>query len=122
MKRSRYAEIDFYKTKDGSLIRELIHPDHHESKAQSLAEATVPPGVTTELHRHIKTEEIYHITKGCGRMQLGDEIMDLMSGDSVIIPPGTPHCITNLSHTPLKILCACSPAYSHDDTELLCTP
>jgi mannose-6-phosphate isomerase-like protein (cupin superfamily) len=42
-----------------------------------------------------------------------------MSGDTVYIPPGTPHKIRNTGDIPLKILCCSSPAYSHEDTELL---
>lgn len=32
---------------------------------------------------------------------------------------GTPHRIENAGDEPLRILCACSPAYAHRDTELL---
>ena len=42
--KTRYADIPAYVTKDGSVIRELLHPDHHGNRQQSLAEATVPPG------------------------------------------------------------------------------
>ena len=44
---------------------------------------------------------------------------DVARGDTVLIKPGVPHRIENAGGTPLKILCACSPPYSHDDTELL---
>ncbi len=117
---SRHSEIAAYKTKDSSLIRELIHPASHAAQSQSLAEATVEPGKTTELHRHHQTEEIYHVTGGCGRMQLGQQIIELGIGDSVVIAPGTAHRISNIGQTPLIFLCACSPAYSHEDTEILC--
>jgi mannose-6-phosphate isomerase-like protein (cupin superfamily) len=40
-------------------------------------------------------------------------------GDSIAIPPGTPHCLENKGSQALHILCCCAPAYSHDDTELL---
>ena len=40
-------------------------------------------------------------------------------GDTICIAPGTPHCIVNTGDTPLRILCTCSPAYSHDDTVLI---
>lgn len=112
------ADIAAYVTKDGSSIRELVHPDHHPVRNQSLAEATVPPGVRTHQHRHHLTEEIYHVVAGNGRMMLGDDIFDVSPGDSVLILPGTDHCIEALGNEPLRILCCCSPAYSHADTEL----
>lgn len=114
-----YAAVKPYITKDGSEIRELMPPSAHGNRAQSLAEATVPPGGRTLLHRHLTSEELYHITTGEGRMTLGDEQFLVEAGDTVCIPPGTPHCIEALGAVPLKLLCCCSPPYSHADTELL---
>ena len=56
--RTRYADIPAYLTKDGSTIRELMHPSVHGNRQQSLAEATVEPGARTQLHRHALTEEL----------------------------------------------------------------
>jgi mannose-6-phosphate isomerase-like protein (cupin superfamily) len=117
--KTRYAAVPAFITKDGSEIRELMHPSTHDSRAQSLAEAIVAPGATTRLHRHRQTEELYHITAGRGRMTLGVESFDVGPGDSLCIPPGTSHCIANTGTEPLHILCCCAPAYAHDDTELL---
>ncbi|VAW99903.1 Mannose-6-phosphate isomerase [hydrothermal vent metagenome] len=116
---TRYDDIEAYETKDGSLIRELIHPSLHHNQQQSLAEAIVQPGQTTALHKHHKTEEIYFIREGHGRMTLGHEKFSVKSGDSIVIVAGTTHCIENDGDQDLHILCSCAPAYSHDDTELL---
>lgn len=116
---SRYSQINAYTTRDGSLIRELMHPSQHGNQKQSLAEAIVHPGEKTRLHQHNKTEELYHITSGSGLMTLDENQFQLEMGDTVSIPPGTPHCIENTGTRDLHILCCCSPAYSHDDTELL---
>ena len=113
------TDIAPYITKDGSEIRELIHPDHHGAHNQSLAEARIPPGGKTQLHRHRLTEEIYHVTRGRGRMTLGRAVFDIETGESMLIPAGTPHCVENTGDGVLHILCSCAPAYSHDDTELL---
>lgn len=116
---TRYEEIEPYITKDSSIIRELMHPSVHGNSNQSLAEATVPAGGKTFLHKHRLTEEIYHITDGSGIMTLGSDKFEVKKGDTVCIYPGTPHRIQNTGNTPLKILCCCAPAYSHEDTELL---
>jgi mannose-6-phosphate isomerase-like protein (cupin superfamily) len=116
---SHYSEVGPHPTLDGSEIRELMHPDHQPVCRQSLAEALVAPGLRTRLHRHRATEEIYHITAGQGLITLAGERFRVDRGDSVLIPPGTPHCIENTGALPLRILCCCSPAYRHDDTELL---
>ncbi|UCG11387.1 MAG: cupin domain-containing protein [Deltaproteobacteria bacterium] len=117
--KTKYDDIEPYTTKDGSIIRELMHPDVHGNSEQSLAEATIPIGSSTTLHQHPDSEEIYHITAGSGCMYLGVEVADVVVGDTVCIPPGTPHRVENTGRTVLKILCCCSPPYSHTDTELL---
>lgn len=115
----RYAAVRPYVTKDGSEIRELMRPSVHGNQAQSLAEASVSPGAKTILHRHRITEELYHITAGEGVMTLGDQRFAVQVGDTVCILPGTAHCIEANGTTPLKLLCCCSPAYDHADTELI---
>ena len=52
-------------------------------------------------------------------MVRGDEVFAIHVGDTICIPPGTPHRVDNTGPTELKILCSCSPPYSHTDTELL---
>jgi mannose-6-phosphate isomerase-like protein (cupin superfamily) len=117
--KTAYRDIPAYVTKDGSEIRELLHPLLHGNRHQSLAEAIVPVGTRTKLHRHHRSEELYHITAGHGRMTLGNESLEVGAGDTVLIPPGTLHCIETLGDAALRILCCCSPAYAHDDTELV---
>ncbi len=117
--KTSYPDIPEYVTKDGSTVRELMHPGLHENRNQSLAEAIVAPRMRTTLHRHRAAEELYHIVAGAGRMMLGDQTFEVRSGDTVAIPPGTAHCVENIGAEPLRILCCCAPAYSHADTELL---
>ena len=120
--KTTYASVTPFVTKDGSQIRELMHPVQHAalgSRQQSFAEAIVAPGTRTELHRHRLSEEIYHITQGAGRMTLDAQQFEVGVGDTVCIAPGTAHCIACVGGVPLKILCACTPAYAHEDTELL---
>ena len=117
--KTRYRDVEPYTTKDGSTIRELMHPQVHGNRNQSFAEAIVEPGASTGLHAHAVTEEIYHVTAGSGLMTLGQEEFTIGPGDTVCIPPGTPHRVRNTGQEPLRILCACSPPYAHDDTRLL---
>ena len=116
---STYTSVVPYITKDGSLIRELMHPLRNGNRLQSLAEATVLPGSETLLHRHRSSEELYHVSRGTGLMTLGAERFEVRAGDTVCIAPGAPHRIRSIGPEPLVILCACCPAYSDDDTDLL---
>lgn len=114
-----YNDITPFITKDGSVIRELMHPAVQGNRRQSLAEAVVPPGSVTLLHRHHESEELYHFTAGTGYMRMGDEEFVVATGDTVCIPPGTPHALINRSDEELRLLCCSSPPYSDPDTELL---
>ncbi len=116
---THYQQIDAFITRDGSSIRELMHPELHGNRNQSLAEATVEAGQETRLHRHHHSEELYHITRGQGLMTLGDKVFEAGTGDTIQIKPGTAHKIRNMGNEELVILCCCAPAYNHDDTELL---
>ena len=120
--KTSYQNLPAFISKDRCTIRECMHPAVHAnlgSVKQSFAEAIVDVGANTLLHHHQTSEEIYHITAGAGRMVLGDKTFDVAAGDTVLIAPGTPHCVANTGSVPLKILCACSPAYSDLDTVLL---
>ncbi len=115
----RLEDRDPFITADGSSIRELAGLPSGNSVNQSLAEATVPPGGETQAHFHRVTEEIYLFTAGSGRMQLGEEEREVRAGDTVVIPPGTPHKLVNTGPEPLVLLCCCSPPYADEDTVLL---
>src|SRR6266496_4091338 len=82
-------------TKDGSEIRELLAYRNSAIRNQSLAEARLPVGTSTQEHYHAKTEEIYFITRGQGRMRIEDGTQDVKSGDAIAIPPGKRHKLWN---------------------------
>ncbi len=103
--------VEPFVTKDGSTIREL-----HHTEVQSLAEATLEVEQATERHYHRVAEEIYFVLKGQGRMEIDGETSYVRPGDSVLIPPGAWHQLENNGTSELRILCCCSPPYSHDDT------
>ncbi len=118
MQVANLSEVDSFTTLDGSTIREVAGPAWTAARNQSLAEATVPPGTSTFEHLHRTSEEIYFFTAGRGRMRLGTEEREVHEGDCIVIPPGTPHKLWAGETEPLVLLCACAPAYSHEDTVL----
>lgn len=112
-------DVDAFITADGSEIRELLAHRNSSICKQSLAEARLKPGQQTTPHYHPDTEEIYYILTGQGRMQLADELRDVVVGDAIAIPPGMTHQITNTGSEMLIFLCCCAPGYEHEDTVLL---
>jgi len=116
---NNYKNSPAYKTKDGSSIRELMHPNNNSCENQSLAEAVVEPNEMTQAHYHTKSEELYYILLGEGQLRINDEWRMVAKGDVICINPGDIHQIKNTSKKSLVFLCCCSPAYSHEDT-ILC--
>jgi len=109
-------EVPAFITKDGSEIRELLAHRNSCIRSQSLAEARLPVGGSTQEHYHPKAEEIYYITYGVGRMRIEEEACDVKVGDAIAIPPGKRHKLWNTGTEVLRLLCCCAPAYEHDDT------
>lgn len=103
-------------TKDGSEIRELLAHRNSAIRNQSLAEARLAAGASTQEHYHPKAEEIYYITQGTGRIRIEGELRDVKPGDAIAIPPGKKHQLWNTGNQSLHLLCCCAPAYEHSDT------
>jgi mannose-6-phosphate isomerase-like protein (cupin superfamily) len=114
----RADEVEPYRTRDGSAIREVAGPPSGTAERQSLAEATVEPGAETIEHYHCASEEIYHFLSGAGRIRVGGEEAAVRAGDTVAIAPGVRHKLWNRGSEPLVLLCCSAPPYSHEDTVL----
>ena len=122
MRVDNLQRVEPFVTLDGSEIREVAGPPSGNAVNQSLAEATVPPGGETVEHFHRTTEEIYFFTHGSGRMRLGEHEREVEEGACVVIPPGVSHKLWNTGSEPLRLLCCCAPAYSHEDTVVTGSP
>ncbi len=108
-----------YRTLDGSTINELVHPRHDPVTGLSLAEATVAPGRRTYAHLHKSSEEIYYTVSGEGQLHLDNRVEPMEPGSVHLIRPGAEHWVQALTAAPLCFLCAGSPPYADDDTELV---
>lgn len=118
MRVSNLDDVEPFITLDGSEIRELAGRVSLPAVNQSLAEATVPPGGATTEHYHRVTEELYYFTAGAGRLRIDGQERDVKPGDCVVISPGAVHKLWNTGEEPLRLLCCCAPAYTHEDTVL----
>ncbi len=118
MRRVDPKTIEPYRTLDGSLIRELVHPKRgSEVKNLSVALAEIEPGSRTEPHVH-EFDEVYVVLEGRPTINVGDETHECSPGDVVEIPEGTLHNVENPGPTTAVILCVCSPPYTHRGTHL----
>jgi mannose-6-phosphate isomerase-like protein (cupin superfamily) len=119
MKVKNLDDAPAFITKDGSEIRELLAHRNFAISNQSLAEARVPVGGSTQEHFHPRTEEIYFITHGKGRLRIEDEEREVRPGDAIAIRPGQRHRLWNTGDETLRLLCCCAPGYEHEDTVLV---
>ena len=109
-------DVPSFITRDGSEIRELLAHRNSAIRHQSLAEARLTAGSSTQEHYHPKAEEIYYLTHGTGRIRIEGEIRDVKAGDAIAIPPGSRHKLWNTGSETLRLLCCCAPAYEDSDT------
>lgn len=103
-----------FTTKDGSTIRSLLDLSNAPVSSQSLAEASLPAGVSIDRHYHKLSEEFYYLLSGSGVMEVNGECREVKPGDAILIPAGAWHQIRAIE--PLTFLCCCAPPYAHDDT------
>jgi mannose-6-phosphate isomerase-like protein (cupin superfamily) len=112
-------EVPAFTTKDGSEIRELLAHRNSAIRNQSLAEARLPVGGSTQEHFHPRAEEIYYITHGTGEIRIEGETREVRAGDAIAIPPGQKHKLWNTGRETLRLLCCCAPGYEHNDTVII---
>jgi quercetin dioxygenase-like cupin family protein len=110
MKVLGHEQLSAFTTKDGSTIREYLH-----TPVQSLAEAELAAGQATQRHYHARSEEIYLLVAGSGRVEVDGEERDVARGDAILIPPGARHQFT-AGGDGARFLCCCAPPYSDADT------
>ena len=108
-------QAESFTTLDGSTIRVLLDARAGGAFKQSLGEATLAPGAGTRRHYHARTEEIYVVLGGSGRMEVDGDECDVEPGDAILIPPGAWHEI-KAADAELRFLCCCAPQYSDEDT------
>lgn len=103
-----------FTTKDGSTIRSILDRTNAPVEKQSLAEATMTQGQSTDRHYHKVCEEFYFLLEGTARMEVDGETRAVGPGDAILIPAGARHQIT--AGSDLRFLCCCAPPYDHTDT------
>jgi mannose-6-phosphate isomerase-like protein (cupin superfamily) len=82
-------------------IRPLI-----EDKDGAAAEVHHLEITDAKLHYHERTDEIYYVLDGTGRMRLGDEEIELHKDVTVYVPRGLKH----KAWGSLKVLVVCIPS------------
>lgn len=112
-------DCEIFTAGDGTILRELLHPDKADLKLRySLAYAVLPAGLTSLPHR-LKTSEVYYILSGKGLMSIDSEKQEVFPGQAIYIPPNATQCIESTGNQSLEFLCIVDPAWRREDEEVL---
>ncbi|MCU7834146.1 MAG: cupin domain-containing protein [gamma proteobacterium symbiont of Taylorina sp.] len=86
----------------------------------SIAQASVAPGIVTQLHAVKNTIERYVILAGEGRVFINDQPPEIVKKfDVICIPENVPQKIENTSQTELIFLCICTPRFEQKNYQNL---
>jgi mannose-6-phosphate isomerase-like protein (cupin superfamily) len=70
---------------DGSQIRLLA-----TGRNGSMAHAELAPGAVSRPVQHRTVEELWYVVSGSGQIAVGDDVVSVRAGSSLLIPTGTP--------------------------------
>ena len=80
----------------------------------SVIEESMEPATSEQIHFHERAQQLFYILSGNAGFKIGEDLLYLSNGESVHIPPGTPHMIFNNGNTSLQFIVISSPK-SHGD-------
>jgi mannose-6-phosphate isomerase-like protein (cupin superfamily) len=111
---------------DGSEIR-LLATTREGARTASLCEVRIPPGAVSRPVRHRSVEEIWHVTRGRGRVWRcpdGAEAVpvDVGPGDTLVVPPGVRFQFAAAADAELTFLCYTCPAWPGPDEAVPAEP
>ena len=93
----------------GAISKMLVRPETAGSKLIDFRISTYQPMAHVEPHTHKVQEQIYHILKGEGLMELDGERQVARPGDFIYIPPGIEHAIYNTGSIDLTFFVITAP-------------
>ena len=76
---------------------------------------TVNPGQRLSLQSHAKRSEYWTVVQGVATVQLNDDVMKKSPGESVFIPVGSKHRLSNEEESPLEVIEVQTGAYFGED-------
>lgn len=68
------------------------------------------PGQEQQPHIHEDQDKFYYVVEGCGRFQVGDELLTASARELVWAPAGVRHGVVNVGDGRLTLLIGIAPA------------
>jgi len=95
---------------DGLVSHILLEEGDAPGGEMSITWVDVEPGNEQPQHSH-DPQQVYVITRGSGRMKVGEQERDVSAGSMVFIPSNTEHGIVNTGDETLTYVSAATPAF-----------
>lgn len=87
-----------------------------KSKKLSVIQEKIPPGKSEQLHLHVNSQQVFYILSGIATFEIQGHNALVHAMESVHIPPGTQHSISNFHKDDLILLVISEPE-SHNDRQ-----
>ena len=95
---------------DGLVSHILLEEGDAPGGEMSITWVDVEPGNEQPQHSH-GPQQVYVITRGSGRMKVGEEERDVSAGSMVFIPSNMEHGLVNTGDETLTYVSAATPAF-----------
>jgi mannose-6-phosphate isomerase-like protein (cupin superfamily) len=99
---------------DGLVSHILLEEGDAPGGELSITWVDVEPGAEQKPHSH-GPQQVYVITRGEGRMKVGEDEREVREGHLVFIPPEIEHGIVNTGEGVLTYVSAATPAFPVTD-------
>ena len=89
------------------------HPFINEPGLSLKAEVMLP-GTSEQPHYHEHARQYFHIQQGTAHFLLPEGLVKVLPGETLLIPAGLPHCISNQKTATLEFLVLSLPSTAND--------
>jgi len=107
----KQADTPLLEARDGEqLFRSTLNAETTGTNVISGGWYRIAPGVTNHLDMHPDRDEFYFIHRGTAEIVIDGEVMVMNEGDTVFVPHGADHYISNRAEGPFELFYVFAPA------------
>lgn len=113
-------ELTAFSAGDDTILKEVWHSKNDGiDLPYSLAHAYLDEGHASLPHILHKSEETYIFLSGSGEIIIDDQVLNVKTGSTVIVPKGANQYVKNTGSERLVFLCIVSPPWNEEEEEVL---
>jgi mannose-6-phosphate isomerase-like protein (cupin superfamily) len=113
-------ELTAFSAGDDTILKEVWHSKNDDiDLPYSLAHAYLDEGDASLPHILHKSEETYIFLSGSGEIIIDDQVLNVKTGSTVIVPKGANQYVKNTGSERLVFLCIVSPPWNEEEEEVL---